>query len=727
MMIDDLDLDPVLRERFRSLGYLRLHPPQEEAAPLALKGESLVLAIPTASGKSLIGYLAAMKHVLEQGGKVLYIVPLKALASEKGDELREFSDLGVKVRVATGDLDSEDRRLGEADIIVATSEKADSILRHGGSWMSTVTLTVADEVHLLHDPGRGPTLEVALTKLRLMNRGMQVIALSATISNADTLAEWLDARLVTSEWRPVPLREGVYYDGELWFSDNSRKAVEGGKDPVWPLVEDTVKEGGQCLVFVNTRRSTESLATRMSPAMKRMGGHELSEEDRELLEGEEESTSVGRKLASCVEGGVAFHHAGLSSEQRRSVERGFRDGRIRCIVATPTLAAGINLPARRVIVRDVKRFDSNSGNVPLSVMEVKQMCGRAGRPRFDPYGEAVLIARNEPERDHIIMSYLLADSERIHSKLGSEPVLRSHVLGLLATGSVASREGIMGFLRSTFLAQQSELHGLEEAVDNVVAFFLEKEMLREEEGRLEATFYGKRVSDMYIDPMSAVTLRRALESWKEGADELALLHAVCSTPDVMSLYLRKGDQDPLFAAVDRLGDSLLIPFPEDPDEQDFFLGDLKTARMLQEWVGELDEEGIHGLFSVGPGDLRNRVEAAEWMLYAMGELAGMFRPEAKEQVSRMRTRIKYGVTGQLLELVRLRGVGRARARILHDNGLRTLDQLRSADVNRLASMRGIGPKLAVSMKKQLGQDEVPEADASPPKAAAEEQSRLFDF
>ncbi len=729
MRVDELDIAPEIKERFQSMGYVDLHPPQEEAAPLALQGKSLVVAIPTASGKSLIGYLAALKHVFEQGGKVLYIVPLKALASEKGDELREFASLGVKVSVATGDLDSEDRKLGHADIIVATSEKADSILRHGGSWMSSVTLTIADEVHLIHDPGRGPTLEVALTKLMLMNPDMQVIALSATISNASMVADWLKAELVSSEWRPVPLREGVYYDGELWFSDNGRTAVDGGKDPVWPLVEGTIKEGGQCLVFVNTRRSTESLATKMAPKMRRLIDGSLTDDDRSILEGEDEATSVGRKLATCVEAGVAFHHAGLSSDQRRAVERGFRKGTVKCIVATPTLAAGINLPARRVIVRDIKRYDSNNGNVPISVMEVKQMCGRAGRPRFDPYGEAVLIARSDPERDHIIMSYLLADSERVYSKLGSEPVLRSHALGLLSTGTASSREGIMDFLKATFMAQHSELLGLREAVDSVVDFFLSEEMLREKDGLLETTFYGKRVSDMYIDPLSAVTMRKALDSWNDDVDDLGVLHAACSTTDVLSLYLRKGDYGSMEELLENPSTKLLLPIPEDYGELEFFYADLKAAAMLRDWIDEKDEETILDTFSVGPGDLRNRVDSVEWMLYAMGELAGMFKPEAKDRIGRMRVRVSYGVSDELLVLVKLRNVGRSRARIMYDNGLRDLDSLREVDINKLASLKGIGPKLAKSIKSQLGINATVTTVTKKEETSEDPsgQSSLFDF
>ena len=153
---------------------------------------------------------------------------------------------------------------------------------------------------------------------------------------------------------------------------------------MWSLVKDAIMEGGQALVFVNTRKSTESLAVKFSKLVKDLAeGVELDPEMERMIDGEGEHTSVGRTLRSCVKKGIAFHNAGLTNEQRRMVESSFKKGKIKCIVATPTLAAGINLPARRVIIRDVYRFD-NGMNVPIPVMEIKQMCGRAGRPRYDP-------------------------------------------------------------------------------------------------------------------------------------------------------------------------------------------------------------------------------------------------------------------------------------------------------------------------------------------------------
>ena len=164
MRVDELDIPDSVADALMSAGFRELHPPQAEAIPKALEGRNLVAAIPTASGKSLIGMVPALKLLAQRGGKVLYIVPLKALAAEKRDDFDVFSErLGFRVHMSTGDLDSDDRGLSDADVVVATSEKADSMIRHGSPWMRDVRLVIADEVHMIHDPGRGPTLEVTLT------------------------------------------------------------------------------------------------------------------------------------------------------------------------------------------------------------------------------------------------------------------------------------------------------------------------------------------------------------------------------------------------------------------------------------------------------------------------------------------------------------------------------------------------------------------------------------
>ncbi|MCL2890881.1 MAG: DEAD/DEAH box helicase [Methanomassiliicoccaceae archaeon] len=705
MRTNELELPDRVIDTLEAQGYVTLHPPQADAIPKVLEGKNVVVAVPTASGKSLIGYVAALRTVLTERRKVLYIVPLKALAAEKRDDLEKFAHLGIKVVMSTGDLDSEDRWMSDADIVVATSEKADSLLRHRSQWMSDVGLVIADEIHLIHDPSRGPTLEVALTKMMRRNPGMQVIALSATISNSNELAEWLHADLVTSDWRPIPLKEGVYFNGEITFveknGDTSIVNVDPGKDEIWALIRQTIDDGGQCLIFVNARRSTESLAVKYSKDMGKIVSPDLSENDITILEGESESTSLGKKLASCAKCGMAFHNAGLTYQQRRFVEDGFRNGRIKCIVATPTLAAGINLPARRVIVRDTKRFESNAGYTPISVMEVKQMCGRAGRPRYDTHGEAVLIAKTHYDMNHLINDYLSEESENIMSKLGNEAVLRSHILGLIATEDASSEEEVIGFLRSTFFGHQSELYGVEEVVARVTEHLVSEGMVNDD-GRLTATPFGKRVSDLYIDPESAMILRDSLRKMNDDTPEFAILHAVASTPDVLGLYPKKADADRLQELTDEYRGYLLVEEPDDYEGYEYFLSDLKVAYLMLNWISEVDEETITDELGIGPGDIRSRVDTVEWILHAMNELSVIFRPESAKMLKPLLTRVRYGIQKELIELVAFKGVGRSRARTLYNAGIRTRKDIADVELNNMASLPRIGPSLAKSLKEQVG-------------------------
>ncbi len=724
MRVDELAISDRVAEALNGAGFINLHPPQAQAIPLALDGHNIVAAIPTASGKSLIGYIPALQMIAEHNRKVLYIVPLKALASEKKDDFDRFSSLGVKAHLSTGDLDSEDKGIENANVIVATSEKADSMIRHGSRWIDDVGLVIADEIHMIHDPGRGPTLEVTLTKLMRRNRDLQIIALSATMSNAFDLAEWLHAKLVESDWRPIPLKEGVFYSGKITFSDGTTREVHPDGDEIWNLVKQAVEDGGQSLVFVNSRRSTEALASNYSKQMGKLAGRELSKNELAILEGDADTTATGKKLSSCVKCGIAFHNAGLTYVQRKYVEDNFRNGQIKCIVATPTLAAGINLPARRVIVRDTTRYEMNSGNTPIAVMEVKQMCGRAGRPGYDPYGEAVLIAKNEDDYDHLMTDYVEHDTERLTSKLFNERVLRSHVLGLIATGDADSEEGIIDFLKETFFGTVSQLFGIESVVEGIVNSLVEEEMVRRDNDLISATPFGKRVSDLYIDPASASILREAVSNIKTDTEVLPILTACAMTPDVLGMYPRKADQELIDGVSDELWPKLLVQ-PEDIDDYsyEYFDSDLKVALLIQDWIEEKDEDTITKSMGIGPGDIRSKVDMMDWIIYAMSEISYLFNPEAIKKIRPLMTRIRYGVKEELIELVSLRGVGRSRARTLYNKGIRTKQDVAEVDEEKLAMLPGIGRILASRMKDQVGRKQADEQSYSP----SEEEALMMEM
>jgi len=196
-----------------------LRPAQEKAVKAGLlEGKNLLVCTPTASGKTMIAELGIVKSIIEKRGKAVYIVPLKALATEKFKDFKKRYSF-LRIALSIGDLDSSDNYLESYDIIICTSEKLDSLIRHHAPWLNLLSVIVIDEVHLLDDAGRGPTLEVIITMLRQIKPSLQLIALSATIGNPEELAEWLDAELIKDSWRPVKLEKGIFYEGKLTFKD----------------------------------------------------------------------------------------------------------------------------------------------------------------------------------------------------------------------------------------------------------------------------------------------------------------------------------------------------------------------------------------------------------------------------------------------------------------------------------------------------------------------------
>jgi helicase len=710
MKLGKLQLDKEIIEVLKDHGISELYPPQEEALPYVLKGENVVLAIPTASGKSLVAYLAIVNKLLKKGGKALYVVPLKALAREKYEELKLFEKLGLKIGISTGDLDDSDPRLARFDIIVCTSEKADSLLRHKINWVDKVKVLVIDEIHLIHDPSRGPTLEVIISRFKSLNPETQIIALSATIKNATELSIWLDGKLVQSDWRPVPLREGVFYKKNVRFDDGKIEEIKGSeKKSIERLVENSILNGGQVLVFVNTRRSTVSVANNLSLIVE----EKLTKADKSKLEKLFDSvkkqlpelTSIDKKLFYCLKRGVAFHNAGLSSVQRRAVEQGFKDRIIKVIVATPTLAAGVNIPAQRVIIRDLWRYDPNFGMNPIPILEYKQQAGRAGRPRYDKFGEAIAIAKNENQMEGIYKNYILGETEPIFSKLGSQSALRMHLLASIATNFVDSMDGVYKFIDSTFYAYQSETFMLKDEIDSAISF-LEKNGFIEKinNNKFMSTLFGNRTSSLYIDPLSALQLKKALEkSCDKEPSSLSFLHAVCSTPDVRSLYLRSSDTWVEEKAEIARGEFLLEPPVYASDEYEWFLSDLKTASLVEDWINEITEDGIVNKYNVGPGDIHNIVEMVQWLLHASREFARMYNFDCVADISDLMIRVQYGCKKELLNLVSLKNIGRVRARALFNEGFKTINDLRKVPLQRIAQVKTIGEAVAKSIKSQIGE------------------------
>lgn len=679
MKIDTLPIPKALRDSYCALGISELYPPQAECIEAGLfDRKNILAAIPTASGKTLIAEMAMQKEIAD-GGKCLYIVPLKALASEKYDD---FSGKGVSVGIATGDPDQKDEYLGRYDIIVATSEKTDSLLRNKAEWLKRVSLLVVDEIHLIGDETRGATLEMVIAKMRYQNPDMQVIGLSATMGNPEELAKWLDAALITSEWRPVDLREGVYYQGKIRFGNSEREVPSPKKDDDLNLLLDTAEEGGQCLVFVSSRRSAEAFAKKAAAALKK-SSPELDRYSEIIAKAD--VTASGKILSEAVKKGAAFHHAGLPRAARAAVEEGFRKGEIVSISSTPTLAAGLNLPARRVIVRDYQRYDVRTGMNKIPVMEYRQMAGRAGRPRLDPYGEAVLIAKEEKKVDELFDEFINAPTEDIKSQCQRESELRGHLLALITSGFASTRDEVSAFMERSFYASQKAVHRrLDRNVNKALEFLTNAEMIDELGGVFSYTGFGSLSSRLYLAPESALMIKDVLTE-HSGAEfsPFGILHMLCMTPDMFRFYLKAADEKLVDKIIGNRCDE--IWYEECTEE---FFAAVKTAAVVEEWASEVSEEMISERFGVGGGDIHAAVENLKWLLHAAKRIAHEFAPSLEKEMSVLEMRVANGVKEELIPLISLKGIGRVRARRLFARGITNPAELLASSKADLVSVLG---------------------------------------
>ncbi|MCX6814590.1 MAG: DEAD/DEAH box helicase [Candidatus Aenigmarchaeota archaeon] len=711
--------EEIVRKVLEASSVPGLNPVQDMAVKAGLfERRNMVLAAPTASGKTLVAEMASLKTILLNHRKVVYIVPLRALASEKYEEFKKkYEPLGIRVGMSIGDYDQSDPWLANYDLIIVTSEKMDSLLRHGISWTDSIGLVVADEIHLLDSPNRGPTLEIVLTRF-MHSTKPEILGLSATISNYEELAGWLKAEPVKSDYRPVKLYVGVCYDSKVNFLPKKEITLNPDETSIKELVNDTLKKKKQGLIFISTRKNAESAAEKLGELVKKHltpdDIQNLSELSGKILHVLDHPTKQCERLAGCIKSGIAFHHAGLTNQQRSLVENSFREGVVKIIAATPTLAAGLNLPAWRVIIRDLKRYSRFGGMDYIPVLEIFQMAGRAGRPKWDTEGQAILMAKSESEAKHLWEYYIKGEPEKIYSKLGIEPVLRMHVLSLIASGTTPTKKSLLDFFSKTFYAHQyKDLSELERLLEKVIALLRDINFIESsgspfrkasvQEDELKPTKIGRRVSELYIDPLTAHHLIKNMKLAEErGTNSFGVMHMISKTVEMFPLLgIRKSDMQKINELLVDYEPFLMEKPPNPWDiEYDDYIRSIKTAWFFNEWTEEAGEDAILDYFGVTPGELRVRLSNADWLLYSSHELALLLDlKNTLKEIRKTRLRVKYGIREELLALVVLRGVGRVRARTLYNSGLRKLDDLRKIPLESLE--RIIGPKVAREIKEQV--------------------------
>jgi replicative superfamily II helicase len=492
LSVENAIIDQQLQSLLTSMQITHLNPIQWEALEKGLfYHSSLLVCTPSGSGKTLIGIMGLAHILLNNLGKCVYLVPYKALASEKAKQFKQIlSPFHFVVQEVTGDSEDDLQIDDQVDLIITTFEKCDALLRANNPFLTEVSGIVIDEIHEMGSPHRGARLEFLIVRLLTSLRHVQIIALSATIANIDQVYRWfksfnLPIELIHNDNRPVPLSY------TLQITPHKLTVVKS-------LIRDCLGKGGQVLIFVNRRKDCISMAKNLVNVVK----NTLSEEEkRQCLKGQTQLKNhhtVAQELTEVIGTGVAYHNASLNSFDRHTVERLYLQHHIKVLVATTTLAAGINLPARAVIIYDIiqhrKHYNLEDGDYhnPAYVMALEgqgvikphspnllfQMLGRAGRKGFDTKGDGYILCRDDKEHRFARSFYFAPHAGPNHtlipkyallvSQLNSTPTLQEIILLTIAGHPSISEPQIFKILQKTFyffcLADSQEIDPLRDQI-----------------------------------------------------------------------------------------------------------------------------------------------------------------------------------------------------------------------------------------------------------------------
>lgn len=491
-----------------------------------------------------------------------------------------------------------------------------------------------------------------------------------------------------------------------------------GKDEVSFICYDTLIKNKQIIVFCNSKRGAEAQSDKLVSELK--SSTQKTEIGKKILDAISSPTKQCRRLAKNVDFGIAFHHSGLNSKQREIIEEEFKEGNIKIICATPTLAAGLDLPAFRVIIRDLKRFSGGWGMNYIPVLEYHQMVGRAGRPSFDNFGESFIIAKDNLEKEQLISKYVLGEAEDITSKLGVEPVLRTNILALICTGTILDSDSLNEFMKNTFFGfQYGSINDILFLIDKILEELdqfgfikINKEEKPQEDfvsalklskkKTFKPTPLGQRVSELYLDPVTANML---ITNLRKNLNLFGVLHLLSSTLEARPLNRVKKKEHELIESfiTDNL-DNFLLNIPDFfDDEYDDFLNAVKNVLVFYNWMDEVREDVIYDKFGVTPGELNIKLEIFDWLFYSLEEFLKLInKREDLRFIQKIRLRLKHGVKEEIIPLLKLKGIGRVRARKLYENKVKDLGDLKKIDYAILSDL--LGKKIALDLKKQVGID-----------------------
>ncbi|MFR8878784.1 MAG: DEAD/DEAH box helicase [Methanobrevibacter smithii] len=643
-----------------------------------------IISIPTASGKTVLGILPALKTILN-GGKAVYAAPLLSIQNEKVKEFKAFEEHGIKVG----------KHPSNSDLSVMVFESFDALTRFSWNVLREVDTLIIDEFHMIGEYSRGPTLESAITRAKIINPSLRIIALSATLKNIDEIEQWLDGKTVEHDYRPVPLNKEVL-DAEMFNTKNKN-------DVIVKIVEKAIEDNSQALSFVSTRRFTESLATYVAKKIDKKTTKEQKQKFKQvadkLLEVPKKKgslpTTTCLKLAEAAEKGVVFHHAGLFNEQKEIIEDEFRNGNILMITATPSLMYGVNLPSKYVVIRDHTRWTSN-GPASIPVFDYEQMSGRAGRPQYDDVGYSYLVAKTMDEAFDLEARYINGEIELTNSKLiDNKDAIYKQIIAQIASSLSKNLDDLNDFFGKTLYGFQMKNNpsmsmfaqdSLNWELESALEFLLQNGIIRATPEGLKTTDFGNLIAKSNYAVETAVKIKEYV-STMEKLNPAEMIYALAETPDLPLISFKgRKSKDPVR---DKLSECGLFAVDIGNPEA--------TAVSLIEWIDERNEYEIENAYNVySASTRRSAYEASRLVKFAKNTLEVLGNYSNLKDMDYLSARLYYGVKEDIIPLVvGVKRLGRKRARLL----MKTFgDNLSEASEKELQKVEGIGPKLAGKVK-----------------------------
>jgi helicase len=701
-----------------------------------LNGQSLIISAPTSSGKTFCGEMAAVSNLFKRK-KVIYLVPLKAIAEEKfSDFLEKYSNLGIAVVISTKDRQEHDKEIakGDFDLAIMIYEKFNQLLIKNMDILSQVNLIIVDELQMIADPSRGPVLELALLKIRTSKYRPQILALSAVLKDVDELSSWLGCKLLLEKSRPVELLQGILLDGIFFYrkhnskEEGSEELVRLDSEETHPIlfanVEKLVKDGEQVLVFLKSKFDSENCASLFSekvkfpPCLSARGGSALGRNAIDALS-DLENTTLKQKLIECFQKGIAFHNADLTFDERRIVEYFYLQGEIRVIFSTTTLSMGVNLPAKTVFIETQKyqlgEYSGKTVMLPISSSEYENMSGRAGRFGLEKdFGRSILIAANKFHFDSLWEGYIEGDEEKITFQLDKKDV-EDIILDLITSKVAKNIPQLEQIIKATPSGKSTSDPAFGGTLDEKVEELIRNKMLL-------ATDNGKTVSASKLGALCAlkgisvqtgIALKEKLEK-PFDFDPFSWFYDILDTKDGEEIYINVF----FFEEESRIYEEALAQRytqNQAPNEKINALLErkigfshketqlVKLSLLLSDWITFENTLDLENKYLCRSGQIDQIGKKASWLLDSACGIARVLNSNRKLVgfLKNLSREVNFGVDWRGLKLAKLRvpGLGRDYIWNLVENGFPDLNKIKDTKVNDLEKFIPI--RVAERLKEKI--------------------------